>query len=96
MNQVELKEIKDIQFVGDPNLKSGLVSFNLKGIHPNDLSMILAKQNVCVRVGHHCAMPLHEFFGIVASIRVSLGMYNDKHDVDAFMAALNKAIGFFK
>ena len=92
----QLKEIKDIQFVGDPDLKSGLVSFNLKGIHPNVLSMILAKQNVCVRVGHHCAMPLHEFFGIVASIRVSLGLYNDKGDIDAFITALNKAIGFFK
>lgn len=92
----KLKEIRDIQFLGNPDLKSGLVSFNILGIHPNDLSVILAKQNVCVRVGHHCAMPLHEYFGLSASIRVSLGLYNDRNDIDAFTAALNKAIGFFK
>ena len=92
----KLKEISGIQFLGNPDLKTGLVAFNISGIHPNDLSMILAKQNVCVRVGHHCAMPLHEFFGISASIRVSLGIYNDKKDVDSFITALNKAIGFFR
>lgn len=91
-----LKEIKDIQFLGNPDLKSGLISFNIKGIHPNDISMILGKQNVCVRVGHHCAMPIHQFFGNSASIRASLGLYNDKQDVDAFISALQKAIGFFK
>ena len=86
----------EIQFLGNPDLKSGLVSFNVEGIHPNDLSMILAKQNVCVRVGHHCAMPLHEFLGISASIRASLGIYNDSDDVDAFVVSLQKAIRFFK
>ena len=92
----KLKEVSGVQFLGNPDLKTGLVAFNISGIHPNDLSMILAKQNVCVRVGHHCAMPLHEFYGISASIRVSLGLYNDKGDVDSFITALNKAIGFFK
>ncbi len=92
----QLKEMKDIQFLGNPDLKSGLVSFNINGIHPNDLSMILSKQNVCVRVGHHCAMPLHQFFNLSASIRVSLGLYNNEQDVDTFVVALKKAIGFFK
>lgn len=92
----KLKNIHQIQFLGNPDIKTGLVSFNVKGIHPNDISMILAKQNVCVRVGHHCAMPIHQFFGQRASIRASLGLYNDKQDVDAFISALQKAIGFFK
>ena len=92
----QLKQIQGIQFLGNPDLKAGLVSFNIKGIHPNDLSMILSKQNVCVRVGHHCAMPLHQFFGINASIRISIGLYNNKEDVDAVISALHKAIGFFK
>jgi len=91
-----LKEVPGIQFLGDPDLKIGLVAFNISGIHPNDLSIILAKQNVCVRVGHHCAMPLHAVFDISASIRVSLGLYNDENDIDTFIVALNKAIGFFK
>lgn len=92
----QLKEIPDIQFLGNPDLKSGLVSFNIKGIHPNDLAMILSKQNVCVRVGHHCAMPIHKRFGVDASVRVSLGIYNDKVDIENFVKALKKTIGFFK
>ena len=82
--------------MGNPDIKTGLVSFNIKGIHPNDISMILAKQNVCVRVGHHCAMPIHQFWGVNASIRASLGLYNTTEDVDLFISALQKAIGFFK
>ena len=92
----KLKHIPGIQFVGNPDLKNGLVSFNIKGIHPDDLNLILAKEQVCVRVGHHCAMPVHARFGIKQSLRVSVGLYNDKKDIDAFMKALNKAIGFFK
>lgn len=92
----ELKKIPEIQFLGDSDLKSSLISFNIKGIHPNDLAMILSKQNVCVRVGHHCAMPIHHFFGVEASIRLSLGVYNEKKDIEAFMQALKKTIGFFK
>lgn len=92
----KLQHIKNIEFLGEPKYKTGLVSFNIKGIHPNDLSAILSKENVCVRVGHHCAMPLHTFLGIKASLRVSLGLYNDSKDIDAFISALNKAIGFFK
>ena len=92
----KLKNIHQIQFLGNPDIKTGLVSFNIKGIHPNDISMILAKQNVCVRVGHHCAMPIHQFWGVNASIRASLGLYNTTEDVDLFISALQKAIGFFK
>ena len=91
-----LKQIENIEFIGNPDLKTGLVAFNIKGIHPDDLNLILAKENVCVRVGHHCAMPLHTRFGVKASLRISLGLYNDKEDIKHFLKALNKAIGFFK
>ena len=91
-----LKQIDGIEFLGNPDLKSGLVAFNIKGIHPDDLNLILAKENVCVRVGHHCAMPIHLRFGVTASLRASLGLYNDSKDVAAFLKALQKAIGFFK
>jgi len=91
-----LKKIPNIEFLGNPDLKTGLVAFNIKGIHADDLNLILAKENVCVRVGHHCAMPLHTRFGVNASLRVSLGLYNDEKDVEQFLKALQKAIGFFK
>ncbi|MBQ3696165.1 MAG: SufS family cysteine desulfurase [Alphaproteobacteria bacterium] len=91
-----LKQIKNVEFLGNPDLKTGLVAFNVKGIHADDLNLILAKENVCVRVGHHCAMPLHARFGVKASLRVSLGLYNDSKDIEKFLKALKKAIGFFK
>ena len=91
-----LKEIPNIQFLGDPRYKTALVSFNIAGIHPNDLGFILAKENVCVRIGHHCAMPLHQYFKMAASLRVSFGLYNTKEDVHTFLKAFHKAIGFFK
>ena len=91
-----LKEIPNIQFLGDPKYKTALVSFNMAGIHPNDLGFILAKENVCVRIGHHCAMPLHNYFKMAASLRVSFGLYNTKEDVQTFLKAFHKAIGFFK
>ena len=91
-----LKEIPNIQFLGDPKYKTALVSFNIAGIHPNDLGFVLAKENVCVRIGHHCAMPLHTYFKMAASLRVSFGLYNTKEDVQTFLKAFHKAIGFFK
>ena len=91
-----LKEIPNIQFLGDPKYKTALVSFNIAGIHPNDLGFILAKENICVRIGHHCAMPLHQYFKMAASLRVSFGLYNTKTDVQTFLKAFHKATGFFK
>ena len=91
-----LKEIPNIQFLGDPKYKTALISFNIAGIHPNDLGFILAKENICVRIGHHCAMPLHQHFKMAASLRVSFGLYNTKEDVRTFLKAFHKAIGFFK
>ena len=86
-----LNEIGDIQYLGDAAYKSGLVSFNVKGMHPQDVSMILGEQNVAIRVGHHCAQPITEKYGVSASLRVSLGIYNDPKDIEAFLAALKKA-----
>ena len=90
-----LKKIPNIQFLGDPKYKTALVSFNIAGIHPNDLGFILAKENICVRIGHHCAMPLHQHFKMAASLRLSFGLYNTEKDVRTFLKAFNKAIGFF-
>lgn len=91
----ELKNISTVELLGTAK-KSGIISFNIKGIHPNDLAFVLAKQNICVRVGHHCAMPIHECFGKTASVRVSFGIYNTLKDVELFLSALKKALSFFE
>lgn len=86
-----LQMLGGIEVLGDLNLKKSLVCFNLKGVHPQDVAMILSEQNVAVRVGHHCAQPITEKYGVNSSIRVSLGMYNTGEDITAFISALKKA-----
>lgn len=91
-----LKKVPGISFLGNPDLKEGLACFNIDKIHPADLAFGLSKQNVCVRIGHHCAMPIHEFFNTPASMRVSLGLYNDTQDIDLFLKALYKTLDLLK
>ena len=91
----ELKQIPHIQILGNGVYNSGLISFNIHGIHPSDIAFMLAKQNICVRVGHHCAMPIHTCLKNTVSLRVSFGLYNDEQDVDTFIGALKKALTFF-
>ena len=67
----------------------------MDGIHPQDIGVLLDKQGVAVRVGHHCAMPVMERMGIDGTVRASIGLYNTRDDVDAFIAALKKVQKFF-
>jgi cysteine desulfurase/selenocysteine lyase len=71
--------------------KAGVISFNVGTIHPFDIGTLLDQQGVAVRTGHHCAEPLIDYLGVPGTVRVSFGLYNDKADVDAFIAALKKA-----
>ena len=75
--------------------KAGVISFNVYNgeqlVHPFDVGTLLDQQGVAVRTGHHCAEPLIDAMGVPGTVRVSFGMYNDKADVDAFIAALKKA-----
>ena len=61
-------------------------------LHPFDIGTLLDQQGVAVRTGHHCAEPLIDELGVPGTVRVSFGLYNEKSDVDAFIAALKKAI----
>ena len=76
--------------------KAGVISFNVYNgeelVHPFDVGTLLDQQGVAVRTGHHCAEPLIDAMGVPGTVRVSFGLYNDKADVDAFIAALKKAI----
>ena len=74
----------------------GVFSFNIKGIHPHDLSTILDKEGIAIRAGHHCTMPLHTLLKIPASSRVSLYLYNTKEEIDYFFEILKKAKEVFK
>jgi cysteine desulfurase/selenocysteine lyase len=69
----------------------GIVSFTIDDIHPHDIGTILDREGVAVRVGHHCAQPLMKHLGIVSAVRLSIGCYNTKEDIDMCVSALMKA-----
>ena len=75
---------------------SGVISFNIKGVHPHDVASILDANNVAVRSGNHCAQPLMRFLGIDSTCRASFYIYNTKEDVDNLANALQKAYDMFK
>jgi cysteine desulfurase/selenocysteine lyase len=88
-----LDEVGGVQIVGPAGAddRGGLISFELDGVHPHDVAELINRENVCVRAGHHCAMPLMRRLGVAATARASFGPYNDTGDVDALIDALVKA-----
>lgn len=72
--------------------KAGVISFNVGAIHPFDIGTLLDQQGIAVRTGHHCAEPLIDAMGVPGTVRVSFGLYNDKDDIDGFIAALKRTI----
>ena len=87
----QLNTIHDVCIYAAGQPKAGVISFNIGNIHPFDVGTLLDQQGVAVRTGHHCAEPLIRHLGVPGTVRVSFGLYNDKNDVDAFIAALQKA-----
>jgi cysteine desulfurase/selenocysteine lyase len=87
-----LSAVDGLTLVGTAPEKSSLVSFTVAGIHPHDLGTVLDSRGVAVRTGHHCAMPVMEFFGVPATTRASFGLYNTRTEVDALCAAVDDAI----
>ncbi len=92
----KLKEISDLKIIGEASQKSAVISFVINGIHPHDLGVILDKEGVAIRTGHHCTQPLLKFFGVTSTARASFAFYNTKDEVDVFVKALIKAINFLK
>ncbi len=92
----ELKKIPGLHILGPESGERGsAVSFTLDYAHPHDVADILGSQGVCVRAGHHCAMPLHERFNIPATTRASLYLYNNEEDVSRLTEALMKVHEIF-
>ncbi|MBM4217066.1 MAG: cysteine desulfurase [Gammaproteobacteria bacterium] len=86
-----LKAIEGVQIIGEAKEKSGVISFVVDGVHPHDLGTILDDEGVAVRTGHHCAMPVMEFFDVPATARASFGCYSDDADIDQLVRALGRA-----
>jgi cysteine desulfurase/selenocysteine lyase len=90
-----LSRINSLTFYGQAKGKGAIVSFNMAGAHPHDISTVIDREGVAVRAGTHCAQPLLARFGVTATCRASFGMYNTREEVDRLAEALQKAHGFF-
>ena len=85
----KLGEIEDLRIIGTAKEKAGAISFTLGDIHPHDLGTVIDHHGIALRTGHHCAMPVMQFFNVPATARVSFGLYNTEQEVDALIAALH-------
>jgi cysteine desulfurase/selenocysteine lyase len=91
-----LSQIEGLRILGPgPAERGGLVSFTLQDVHPHDLSAVLDQSGIAIRAGHHCAQPLHDRFGISASARASMYLYNTPEEIDKLCVALEKAQAIF-
>ncbi|MFZ9708869.1 MAG: cysteine desulfurase [Steroidobacteraceae bacterium] len=90
-----LQSVPGIRLIGEAKDKAGVISFVVEGIHPHDLGTLLDAEGVAIRTGHHCAMPVMEFFGVPATARASFGCYSDSQDIAQLVDALVKAREIF-
>lgn len=86
----KLREFPGLRLIGNTANRISVFSFILNGIHAHDIATILDQDNIAVRAGHHCAMPLMDYFEVPATVRVSLGIYNTFEDIDRLIAGLQK------
>jgi len=86
------REVPGIELYGplDPDLRGGVVPFNLPGIHPHDVAQVLDRAGIAVRAGHHCTMPLHERLDLAATARASFSVYTTRDDIDALARGLTE------
>ncbi len=88
--------LEGIRLIGTAKDKAGVLSFTVGDIHPHDVGTILDQQGIAVRTGHHCAQPVMDRFGVPATVRASLGMYNTTDEIDALVRGLRETIAVFQ
>jgi cysteine desulfurase/selenocysteine lyase len=87
----KLLEIDGLKIYGTSKHKTSVISFNLEGIHPYDVGIILDKLGIAVRTGHHCAQPIMDFYNIPGTVRASFAFYNTKQEIDVLVEGVKKA-----
>lgn len=88
----QLEQIPEITLIGTARQKAPVISFGLRGAHPQDIGIILDNQGIAVRTGHHCTQPLMDCFGIPGTVRASFAVYNNREEVDTLIRGVQKAI----
>jgi cysteine desulfurase/selenocysteine lyase len=90
-----IKEFKNINIIGDAKNKASLISFTSDLAEAFDIGTLINEYGVAIRVGHHCAQPVMQRFGVSSTARASFAFYNTKEDIDSFFTALEKVLAIF-
>lgn len=91
-----LSQIEGLRFIGTAREKASVISFTLDSVHPHDIGTIVDQEGIAIRTGHHCAQPLMMRFGVPATARASLALYNTREEIDALAKAIRKTIEVFR
>ncbi len=86
----KLSAIPGVRLIGTAKEKASVLSFVIEGVHPHDIGTILDQEGIAIRTGHHCAQPVMECFGVDATARASLGLYNTREEIDALVRGIEK------
>ncbi len=92
----QLLKVPGLRLIGTAAEKKAVLGFVLDGVHPHDLGTILDRQGIAIRTGHHCAQPVMKYFGVPATARASLGVYNTAEDIDRLIAGLHQAMAVLR
>jgi cysteine desulfurase/selenocysteine lyase len=90
-----LESIDGVRIIGTAPRKASILSFVMDGVHPHDIGTIVDRQGVAIRTGHHCAQPVMDRFGVPATARASIAIYNTTADIDALVEALGRVRELF-
>jgi len=85
-----------VTLIGTAKERSGAISFILDGVHPHDIGTVLDQEGIAIRTGHHCTQPLMDRFGVPATARAALALYNTREDIDALIAGILKVQEMFR
>ena len=88
-------DVPGVRIIGTAADKTAVVSFVMEGIHAHDIGTIVDGRGIAVRTGHHCAMPIMDYFGVPATARASMAFYNTPEEIDRLAEALRYARKFF-
>lgn len=91
-----MSSVEGLRIFGTAANKASIVSFTVEDIHPHDMGTILDREGIAIRTGHHCAQPVMERFGVPATARASLAMYNSREEIDALVDGLGQVKGLFR
>jgi cysteine desulfurase/selenocysteine lyase len=91
-----LQTVPTLRLIGTAPRKASILSFVMENVHPHDIGTVVDREGIAVRTGHHCAQPVMDRFGVPATARASLAMYNTREEIDSLVAALHKVHEVFR